>query len=109
MPTIALAFQKELSTQFGRLDGPPPSTATDHCYSVLMYQIYCSSYFAKWIRTEGEDVKGFMGFMWKYISEMTVEDLVRFHLSALVRFACFRSFVLNFISPFLPSPIPLLP
>lgn len=77
MPTIALAFQKELSTQFGRLDGPPPATATDHCYSVLMYQIYCSSYFAKWIRMEGEDVINFMEFMWKYISEMAVEDLVR--------------------------------
>ncbi|KAL7417567.1 hypothetical protein BDY24DRAFT_375283 [Mrakia frigida] len=75
MPTIALAFQKEISTYFIKPVLRPPPTETDHIYTSLFYQVYCSSYYAKWMRSGGEDVKDYFSFMWRYICQMTVEDL----------------------------------
>lgn len=77
MPTIALAFQKELSTFFLKpVRRALPTPIDTLIYSTLFYQIHCSSYFAKWCRKGGEDFRAFLKFMWKYVCQLTDDDVV---------------------------------
>lgn len=77
IPTMALAFQEEISTYFLKpVRRPFPQNTNILLYSTLFYATHCSSYFAKWCRKGGDDFKAFLHFMWRYVSQLTIEEMV---------------------------------
>ena len=85
MPQIASAFLLEINTFFDPSSRTKPIEG-HRPYSLLLKQIYCTSYFGRWCHDGGPGVEDFMKTLFLYISRLSLADTVSPSLLSSPRF-----------------------